>query len=215
MKEVIALLIPSGGLGFLNLYFAQETDILNFGPYNKEERIAWSAIFTSINYLLLSGVQFIYIHFGLYEAIYVVALAIIISLIASILLPWCISKLIDWVRREFGLDIITNTPAFDCFNTDVNDAIIYSFDFDGKLISCGNLVVGSENRQNRLSMLTIPMMPSDELMTYTEFMEILTPKLGKGKMDMREYTDFDNKIHLIKVRIKNHDEKEVLEFSPY
>lgn len=103
MKEVITFLIISGGLGFFNLYIAQESDLLYFGKYNKEERLAWLSIYTIINFLLIKTGIVIFkalstIHFGVIVSILISVLTLIIDLIGTLLLPVFINWLIKIIR---------------------------------------------------------------------------------------------------------------------
>ncbi len=138
MKEVITLLITSGGLGFLSLYIAQETGVLNFGNYNKEEWLAWVSIFSTANYGLV--LLFFYIHRAHTNYIYdliVGVLLLFLSTILSIVIPKVIWKIIQQLNRLMHRNTTTYLPPLDFFLTDVYKATLFAFDFDGKMINQG------------------------------------------------------------------------------
>ena len=204
MKEIITFFIVSGGVGFFNLYLAQETDHLYFGKYNKEERLAWLSIFTLINYSLVNF--FISVSHDMQHKplilFLLVASLIVVSLVSSFLLPiganWGINKvriLLNKPRRAY-------LPPINTFFQDIEGYELYSFDFDGKLISSGTIAQGTEERQDDLSILVSPT-SSGSPMSYSEFIEYTTEKARANRLEMRELTDYSNKIHLVKIKAKN------------
>lgn len=200
MKEIIAFFIVSGGVGFFNLYLAQETDFLYFGKYNKEERVAWLSIFTFINYLLITDyIRIANDNHTLFILITTGVEAVTISFLASFVLPKTINRLIDYVRHLFGKPGRSYLPPINSFFEDIENYHLFVFDFDGKFISSGKIKQGTEERQENLSMLIRPSVP-DEDTTYTEFLSYMSSRAVEGRVDMLEFTDYTNKIHLIKVK---------------
>lgn len=200
MKEIIAFFIVSGGVGFFNLYLAQETDFLYFGKYNKEERIAWLSIFTFLNYLLITDyIRIANDNHTLFILITTGIEAVVISFLASFVLPKTINWLIDYVRHLFGKPGRSYLPPINNFFEEIENYHLFSFDFDGKFISSGKIKQGTEERQENLSILIKPSVPDEET-TYVEFLNYMTKCAVKGKVVMSEFTDYNNKIHLIKVK---------------
>lgn len=201
MKEIISFFVVSGGVGFFNLYLAQETDFLYFGKYNKEERLAWLSIFTIINYLLVN----IYIttvkdlHDNLFILSSMAAQMIAVSFVSSFIFPIFVNWVINIVRKLLNKTSRTHLPPINNFFQDIKDFRIYSFDFEGNLINSGTIIQGTEERQIDLSMLTIPT-STGEKTTYDEFIEISSDEAQKGNLIMLEFTDYTNKVHLVKIK---------------
>lgn len=201
MKEIISFFVVSGGVGFFNLYLAQETDFLYFGKYNKEERLAWLSIFTIINYLLVN----IYIttvkdlHDNLFISSSMAAQMIAVSFVSSFIFPIFVNWVINIVRKLLNKPSRTHLPTINTFFQDIKDFRIYSFDFEGNLINSGTIIQGTEERQIDLSMLTIPT-STGEKTTYDEFIEISSDEAQKGNLIMLEFTDYTNKVHLVKIK---------------
>lgn len=203
MKQIIAFFIVSGGIGFFNLYLAQETDFLYFGKYNKEERIAWVSIFTVANYLLITD----YINItneshSLLIAIATFIMGVFISVVGSFLLPKSINWVIDYVRHCLGKPYRSFLPPINSFFEDIENYHLFSFDFDGKFISSGKIKQGTEERQETLSLLITPSVP-DEDINYSEFLKFMSVRAVKGKVTMSEFTDYTNKVHFIKIKDTN------------
>lgn len=202
MKEIIAFFIVSGGVGFFNLYLAQETDFLYFGKYNKEERIAWLSIFTLINYSLI---QFVVLEFNtvssaLDKFIIYPGITVITSILLSLLLPWVINKLIDLVRKLLNKGGRTHLPPLNEFFQDIHNYQIYVYDFEGNLINQGKIMQGTEERQLELSILSYPVTPDKKYESYQSFMKFLSQH--KDDLSYVEYTDYDRKYHFIKAKIR-------------
>lgn len=201
MKEIISFFVVSGGVGFFNLYLAQETDFLYFGKYNKEERLAWLSIFTIINYLLVN----IYIttvkdlHDNLFILSSMAAQMIAVSFVSSFIFPIFVNWVINIVSKLLNKPSRTHLPPINTFFQDIKDFRIYSFDFEGNLINSGTIIQGTEERQIDLSMLTIPT-STGEKTTYDEFIEISSDEAQKGNLIMLEFTDYTNKVHLVKIK---------------
>lgn len=204
MKQIIAFFIVSGGIGFFNLYLAQETDFLYFGKYNKEERIAWVSIFTVINYLLITGyIQLIKESHNLLIVIAIGIIGVFISVVLSFLLPKSINWVIDYVRHLLGKPGRSFLPPINIFFEDIEDYHLFSFDFDGKIISSGKIKQGTEERQENFSLLIKPSEVGSD--NYTEFLKFASARALEGKFVMSEFTDYTNKIHLIKLKETNID----------
>lgn len=200
MKEIIAFFIVSGGVGFFNLYLAQETDFLYFGKYNKEERIAWLSIFTFLNYLLITDyIRISNGNHGLFVLITTSIGAVAISTSASFVLPKTINWIIDYVRHLFGKPNRSYLPPINSFFEDIENYYLYSFDFNGKLISSGKIRQSTEERQADLSVLIAPT-SIDEETSYRDFLEETTKSAQKGELAMTEFTDYTNKVHMIKIK---------------
>lgn len=200
MKEIIAFFIVSGGVGFFNLYIAQETDFLYFGKYNKEERIAWLSIFTFTNYFLVTDyMRIVNKNHGLFILITTGIEAVIISTLASFVLPKIINWLIDSVRRLFGKPGRSYLPPVNSFFEDIDNYYLYSFDFNGTMISSGKIKQSTEERQNDLTVLITPTTPGENV-SYPDFLEVTTEAAQKGELIMSEFTDYSNKVHLIKIK---------------
>ncbi|WP_190319153.1 hypothetical protein, partial [Weissella cibaria] len=104
MKEIITFLIVSGGLGFFNLYIAQESDLLYFGKYNKEERLAWLSIYSVLNFLFIKLCFLIYeninsLTYGKILSVLIALVIIILDVIMTFVLPIVLNKMIECVRR--------------------------------------------------------------------------------------------------------------------
>lgn len=201
MKEIISFFVVSGGVGFFNLYLAQETDFLYFGKYNKEERLAWLSIFTIINYLLVN--LFITTVKDLHDNLFILssmaAQMIAVSFVSSFIFPIFVNWVINIVRKLLNKPSRTHLPPINSFSQDIKDFRIYSFDFEGNLINSGTIIQGTEERQIDLSMLTIPT-STGEKTTYDEFIEISSDEAQKGNLIMLEFTDYTNKVHLVKIK---------------
>ncbi|WP_370928741.1 hypothetical protein AB3363_02130 [Leuconostoc mesenteroides] len=200
MKEMITFFIVSGGFGFFNLYLAQETDFLYFGKYNKEERIAWLSIFTVINYLLVTDyIKIINENHSLLSVMVIGIKDVAISFLSSFILP----KIIDWIiyliRKMFGKSRRTFLPPINSFFKDIENYYLYSFSFDGKLISAGKIKHSTEERQNDLSIVITPTSTGEKI-EYFDFLETMTKLAENGEVMMIEFTDYTNKVHFVKIR---------------
>lgn len=205
MKEIIAFFIVSGGVGFFNLYLAQETDFLYFGKYNKEERIAWLSIFTFINYLLITDyIRIVNGNHGLFILITTGIEAIVISLLASFVLPKTINWIIKYVRHLFGKPDRSYLPPINSFFEDIDNSSVFVFGFDGEIISSGEIWQGTEERQSGLSMLIYPTDGVKNVFNkqykYHDFVSNMFKFQQDGKIIMTEYSDFDRKIHIVKIQ---------------
>lgn len=202
MKEIITFLIASGGLGFFNLYIAQESDLLYFGKYNREERLAWISVFTLLNYFLFQYIvlEFNTVSSGLDKFVIYPGITVIISIILSLLLPWTINKLIDVVRKFLDKGERTYLPPLNEFFQDIHNYQIYVYDFEGKLINQGKIMQGTEERQVELSIISYPVTPDVEYESYQSFMKFLSQ--NKNDLSYTEYTDYDRKYHFIKAKIR-------------
>lgn len=200
MKEIITFFVVSGGVGFFNLYLAQETDFLYFGKYNKEERIAWLSIFTLINYFITTlYLQMIgYFHYDILVVIILFVLGIVLSFILSFVLPLLINWGIDYVRKFLKRSNSTYLPPINSFFQDIEEYDLYVFDFENKLINSGVIVQGTEERQENVSVVTFPTEIKDDIMCYRKFIN----KLVSHREDFSfiEYTDYNNKYHFVKVK---------------
>lgn len=204
MKEVITFLIISGGLGFFNLYIAQESDLLYFGKYNKEERLAWLSIYTIINFLLIKTGIVIFkalstIHFGVIVSILISVLTLIIDLIGTLLLPVFINWLIKIIRILLKKESRAYLPPTNSFFEDIDQWQLFTFDFDGKFISSGPILQGTEERQTDLLLEIIPT-PLENKENYHEFLTGSVEMAGKGMLEINELTDYTNKIHFVKIK---------------
>ncbi|MBU7556917.1 hypothetical protein AB5N10_01760 [Weissella paramesenteroides] len=204
MKEVITFLIISGGLGFFNLYIAQESDLLYFGKYNKEERLAWLSIYTIINFLLIKTGIVIFkalstIHFGVIVSILISVLTLIIDLIGTLLLPVFINWLIKIIRILLKKESRAYLPPTNSFFEDIDQWQLFTFDFDGKFISSGPILQGTEERQKDLLLEIIPT-PLENKENYHEFLTGSVEMAGKGMLEINELTDYTNKIHFVKIK---------------
>lgn len=204
MKEVITFLIISGGLGFFNLYIAQESDLLYFGKYNKEERLAWLSIYTIINFFLIKTGIVIFkalstIHFGVIVSILISVLTLIIDLIGTLLLPVFINWLIKIIRILLKKESRAYLPPTNSFFEDIDQWQLFTFDFDGKFISSGPILQGTEERQKDLLLEIIPT-PLENKENYHEFLTGSVEMAGKGMLEINELTDYTNKIHFVKIK---------------
>lgn len=204
MKEIITFLIISGGLGFFNLYIAQESDLLYFGKYNKEERLAWLSIYTIINFLLIKTGIVIFkalstIHFGVIVSILISVLTLIIDLIGTLLLPVFINWLIEIIRILLKKEARAYLPPTNSFFEDIDQWELLAFDFDGKLINSGSILQGTEERQTEFLLLMRPKMPK-VIVNYYDFLENYLEMAKEGSVVIRELTDYSNKIHFVKVK---------------
>ncbi|MCT0485519.1 hypothetical protein [Weissella paramesenteroides] len=204
MKEIITFLIISGGLGFFNLYIAQESDLLYFGKYNKEERLAWLSIYTIINFFLIKTGIVIFkalstIHFGVIVSILIPVLTLIIDLIVTLLLPVFINWLIEIIRMLLKKEARAYLPPTNSFFEDIDQWDLLAFDFDGKLINSGSILQGTEERQTEFLLLMRPKMPKVTV-NYYDFLESYLEMAKEGSVVIRELTDYSNKIHFVKVK---------------
>lgn len=204
MKEIITFLIISGGLGFFNLYIAQESDLLYFGKYNKEERLAWLSIYTIINFFLIKTGIVIFkalstIHFGVIVSILITVLTLIIDLIVTLLLPVFINWLIEIIRMLLKKETRAYLPPTNSFFEDIDQWDLLAFDFDGKLINSGSILQGTEERQTEFLLLMRPKMPKVTV-NYYDFLENYLEMAKEGSVVIRELTDYSNKIHFVKVK---------------
>lgn len=201
MKEIISSFVVSGGVGFFNLYLAQETDFLYFGKYNKEERIAWLSIYTVVNIIIiaiwLNLVEKLHNHI-LWFAIGAF-ISLLVSFLITFLLPKVVNDTIAGIRKISKKSDRAYLPPINSFFQDIKDFRIYSFDFEGNLINSGKIIQGTEERQIDLSMLTIPTSIGEKT-TYDEFIEISSDEAQKGNLIMLEFTDYTNKVHLVKIK---------------
>ena len=201
MKEIISSFVVSGGVGFFNLYLAQETDFLYFGKYNKEERIAWLSIYTVVNIIIIASwlnlVEESHNHILWFTIGAFVSL--LVSFLITFLLPKVVNDTIAGIRKISKKSDRAYLPPINSFFQDIKDFRIYSFDFEGNLINSGTIIQGTEERQIDLSMLTIPT-STGEKTTYDEFIEISSDEAQKGNLIMLEFTDYTNKVHLVKIK---------------
>lgn len=200
MKEIIAFFIVSGGVGFFNLYLAQETDFLYFGKYNKEERIAWLSIFTLINYLIVVGyTKLIHsINFNGYMMLSLALMAVFISFALSFLLPKSVNWCIDVVRRFFNKSDRSFLPPINTFFEDIKDYDLYVYDFNDQLINSGGIAQGTEERQETISVVTLPTNMDQRTKNYRDFINNLVER--RNDFSFVEYTDYTNKYHFVKVK---------------
>lgn len=201
MKEIISFFVVSGGVGFFNLYLAQETDFLYFGKYNKEERLAWLSFFTVVNVLIvliwIKAIEHLKNNVWFFAIGGVIS--ILISLSVSFLFPKIINETIDGIRKSLKKSNRTYLPPINTFFQDIENYHLFSFGFDGNFISSGKIMQGTEERQTDLSVLIKPNIPDEEI-TYSVFLKDMTKLAQQGELSMLEYTDYNNKIHLIKIK---------------
>jgi len=200
MKEIIAFFIVSGGVGFFNLYLAQETDFLYFGKYNKEERVAWLSVFTLINYLVVNGYlkAIKLINHNLYLAISFAAMAMFISFLSSFILPKVVNWSTDFIRRFLNKSDRSFLPPINYFFADIKDYDLYVYDFNDQLINSGGIVQGTEERQENISIITLPTNTDRRTLNYKKFINILVER--RDEFSFVEYTDYTNKYHFVKVK---------------
>lgn len=202
MKQIFAFFIISGGIGFFNLYLAQETDFLYFGKYNKEERIAWLSIFTVINYLLVSF--FIAavkdVNHNLLIIFSIGIQMVMFSFILSFLLPICITWSINAVRKLINKPNRTFLPPINSFFQDIKDYALYVYDFDGELVNSGTIIQGTEERQLELSLTLCPIKSQMNERKYFNLINKLVDE--KEKLAFEEYIDYDKKYHFVKVKLR-------------
>lgn len=204
MKEIIAFLIVSGGLGFFNLYIAQESDLLYFGKYNKEERLAWLSIYTIINFLLIkAGIwtleTLITIHLGIVIAISSLVLILALDLAGTLLLPIFINWLIEIIRMFLKKEPRSYLPPTNSFFEDIDQWQLFTFDFDGKMINAGSILQATEERQEDFLLMMRPTLP-EERENYYDFLDSSLEMAKRGMIIIRELTDYTNGIHFIKIK---------------
>lgn len=204
MKEIITFLIISGGLGFFNLYIAQESDLLYFGKYNKEERLAWLSIYTIINFLLIKTGIAIFkvlstVHFGVIVSILILVLILIIDLIGTLLLPVFINWLIEIIRMFLKKEPRSYLPPTNSFFEDIDQWRLYAFDFDGNMINAGSILQATEERQEELLLMMRPTIP-EERENYYDFLDVLSEAGKQRTIKIRELTDYTNKVHFVKFK---------------
>lgn len=198
MKEIIAFFIVSGGVGFFNLYLAQETDFLYFGKYNKEERIAWLSIFTVVNFIIISIWLSLVDRKGLIWFIIGAFISIILMFSISLLLPKIINETIDAVRKILKKPSRSILPPINSFFADINNFGLYVYDFNGKLINAGNIIQGTEERQIDLDLLLTPFKTKDYEKDYLNLIDKLVQ--NRDTVSFYEYVDYDKQYHFVKVR---------------
>lgn len=201
MKEIIAFLIVSGGLGFFNLYIAQESDLLYFGKYNKEERLAWLSIYSFVNFISIKTASLILENVNkiTYSTILIIMLLVIsLNVIVTLSLPIVTNKIINQVRAFFKRGPRSYLPPINTFFQDINNYQLYVFDFNGEIINNGLIRQGTEERQRELTVITLPTTPDKDFETYISFMKYLSE--NKKDLIYQEYTDYDRKYHFIKVK---------------
>ncbi|QDJ58443.1 hypothetical protein EFA59_02490 [Weissella hellenica] len=201
MAEIITYLIVSGGLGFFNLYITQESDLLYFGKYNKEERLAWLSIYSIINFLTIRIILSTWnMAWLLLVKLLIITIIIISNLLITFILPYLIDKIIKIVRHIRKLGNRTYLPPLNTFFQDIKDYELYVYDFNGKIVNHGKLEQGTEERQLELSVLLLPTTPNIEFDTYEKIITILSD--NKENISYEEYIDYDRKYHFIKIKIK-------------
>lgn len=202
MKEIITFLIVSGGLGFFNLYIAQESDLLYFGKYNKEERLAWLSIYSFVNFIYIKTAFLILENVNKITCgtILIIMLLVISNVIVTLSLPIVTNKIINQVRAFFKKGPRSYLPPINTFFQDINDYQLYVFDFNGEIINNGLIRQGTEERQRELTVITLPTTPDKDFETYISFMKYLSE--NKKDLSYQEYTDYDRKYHFIKVKIR-------------
>lgn len=203
MKEIITFVIVSGGLGFFNLYIAQESDLLYFGKYNKEERLAWLSIYSFVNFISIKTATLILENVNkiTYGTILIIMLLVIsLNVIVTLSLPIVTNKIINQVRAFLKKGPRSYLPPINTFYQDINDYQLYVFDFNGQIINNGLIRQGTEERQREFTVLTFPTTPDKYSETYISFMKRLSE--NKENLIYQEYTDYDRKYHFIKVKIR-------------
>lgn len=204
MTEIITFLIVSGGLGFFNLYVAQEADLLYFGKYNKEERLAWISIYSGLNFLSIKLVILISEYFkdvrnSLILHVTSILIVLILNIIATLLLPVIINKIIDYVRTIFKKAPRSYLPPTNSFFEEIDQWSLYAFDFDGNLINAGSILQATEERQTDFLLMLRPTLPKDRE-NYQTFLSASLEWAQQGKIKIRELTDYTNKIHFVKIK---------------
>lgn len=200
MKEIISFFVVSGGVGFFNLYLAQETDFLYFGKYNKEERLAWLSIFTIINYLLVN--LFITTVKDLHDNLFILssmaAQMIAVSFVSSFIFPIFVNWVINIVRKLLNKPSRTHLPPINTFFQDIEGYDLYAFDFNDQLINSGHIVQATEERQENLSVVLFPTNMDETAASYKDFINKLVEM--RDELSFVEYTDYAQKCHLVKVK---------------
>lgn len=204
MKEIITFVIVSGGLGFFNLYIAQESDLLYFGKYNKEERLAWLSVYTIINFLLIKAGIWVFkalstIYFGIIVSILILVSMLILDLVGTLLLPVFINWLIKIIRILLKKGSRTYLPPTNSFFKDIDQWQLYTFDFDGNFISSGPIIQGTEERQTDLLLEIVPT-PLKNKDSYHEFLTGAVEMALENIIEIAELTDYTNKIHFVKIK---------------
>ncbi|WP_406244635.1 hypothetical protein ACI5FS_06290 [Leuconostoc mesenteroides] len=203
MKEIVTFFVVSGGVGFFNLYIAQETDLLYFGKYNKEERIAWLSIFTVINFVIVVTLLTITEHTKnkILWLVIGAIVSIILSFCISLQLPEIINKSIRLVRKHLKKSDRTYLPPINSFFEDINNFGLYVYNFEGKLVSAGNITQGTEERQEGLSLVLSPFKTEYYEEEYVKLINKLVE--NSETLSFHEYVDYDKQYHFVKVRPRN------------
>lgn len=204
MKEIITFLIVSGGLGFFNLYIAQESDLLYFGKYNKEERLAWLSIYSVLNFLFIKLCFLIYeninsLTYGKILSVLIALVIIILDVIMTFVLPIVLNKMIECVRRLMNKESRSYLPPTNSFFEDIDQWRLYAFDFDGNLINAGSILQATEERQTNFLLMIRPTLPTDRE-NYQTFLSTSLELAQHGMIQICELTDYTNKIHFVKIK---------------
>ncbi len=204
MKEIITFLIVSGGLGFSNLYLAQESDLLYFGKFNKEERLAWLSIYSVLNFGSIKLGCLIYEHinsltYGKMLSVLIFLVIFILNIIVTLVLPIVLNKMIEFVRRLMNKESRTYIPPTNSFFEDIDQWRLYAFDFDGNLINAGAILQATEERQTDFLLMLRPTLPTDRE-SYQTFLSTSLELAQEGRIQIRELTDYTNKIHFVKIK---------------
>lgn len=203
MKEIITFLIVSGGLGFFNLYIAQESDLLYFGKYNKEERLAWLSIYSGLNFMsiklaiLISNISNSLAYGKMLSLVFIVAI-LTLNIIVTLVLPIVINKMIELVRRLMNKGPRSYLPPTNVFFEEIEQWSLYAFDFDGNMINAGSILHATEERQEDFTLIIRPTLPESE--NYSDFLSAASEGAQQGLIKMRELTDYTNKVHFIKIK---------------
>lgn len=198
MEQLLIALVSGGGLGFLNAYIAQETDLLSFGKYNHHEYTAWVAIFGTINFMLIKQVT---------NVVGVIGVTLI-SLVLSVIIPVAVRFLINTWRKWSNLAPGTHLPVMNGFFQQANwdeHSQLYTFDFDGNFISAGRIVQFPEERQVNYSTVTLPLDNPENVESYRAFVDSMIPLAREGEIIISEYTDYERKLHVLMVNHINLD----------
>ncbi|QPI45915.1 hypothetical protein [Weissella paramesenteroides] len=139
------------------------------------------------------------IHFGVIVSILISVLTLIIDLIGTLLLPVFINWLIKIIRILLKKESRAYLPPTNSFFEDIDQWQLFTFDFDGKFISSGPILQGTEERQKDLLLEIIPT-PLENKENYHEFLTGSVEMAGKGMLEINELTDYTNKIHFVKIK---------------
>lgn len=192
MEEVLQSIVAIGGFGFLNYQIYARMSHHDMGSEN--DRRFFIGLLSSMDYLI-----YLLLMKWLNDVTWSIALAILLSLVATLLLPNIVDLVylfINWIRGKKHLPAQKNVKVYTIFTSDLDRQRCFIFSLSGGQLMSSGYLIASNGRHEEKSLILQPFHDNDEE-GQLESMEDLTRYLQNEKIEARIYLNFDKNIKLI------------------